>query len=390
MKTGWKVLALLLACMLGAGTPAWGAGETIKVGVLAEMSGTFASFGLQITNGARAYMKAHGDTVAGHKVELVVRDTTGPAPDVSKRLAQELIVQDNVDFLAGFGLTPNAMAVAPVITEAKKPTLIMNAATSVITTKSPYYARVSFTLGQVTEPMAGWAARNGIKQVYTVVADYGPGYDAEKVFHEAFKKLGGEIVGSVHVPLKNPEFGPFVQRAKDAHPQAVFVFVPAGELAIGFMKAYKERGLAGAGIRLITTGDVTDDGVLEAEGDEALGVVSTHQYSMAHESAENKEFLAAYAQIDPKQRPNFMAVGGWDGMAAIYEVIRRLNGKIDGDAAMQVLRGMKIASPRGPILIDADTRDIVQNVYVREVKRVGGKILNVEFETIPAVKDPGK
>jgi branched-chain amino acid transport system substrate-binding protein len=384
-----KKLMLWGAFALAAGQ-ACAAGDTIKVGVLAEMSGTFADFGLQMTNGAKAYMRQHGDTVGGKKIELIIKDTTGPAPDVAKRLAQELVVKDNVDFLAGFGLTPNAFAVAPISTEAKRPTIIMNAATSTITTKSPYIARVSFTLAQVTEPMAQWAYKSGVRKVHTVVADYGPGHDAEQTFKKAFTKLGGEVVGELRVPLKNPEFGPFVQRIKDSKPQAVFVFVPAGELAVGFMKAYEERGLAKAGIKLLSTGDVTDDGVIEALGESALGVISTHQYSVAHSSPENKAFLAAYSQVDAKTRPNFMAVGGYDGMAAIYEVVRQLNGNVDGDKAMALLKGMKINSPRGPIQVDAETRDIVQNVYVREVKRVDGKLYNVEFDTISAVKDPGK
>jgi branched-chain amino acid transport system substrate-binding protein len=381
---GAAALAAALAC-----TGAFGAGNTIKIGVIAEMSGTFADFGQQITNGAKAYMKQHGDTVAGKKIELIVKDSTGPAPDVAKRLAQELVVKDEVDFIVGFGLTPNALAVASIASEAKKPTVIMNAATSVITTKSPYMVRTSMTLPQVTEPMAQWAYKSGVRKVYTVVADYGPGHDAEKAFRGAFTKAGGEIVGDVRVPLKNPEFGPFVQRLKDARPQAVFVFMPAGELALGFMKAYNERGLDKAGIKLLTTGDLTEDGILEALGDHALGVISTHHYSMAHDSPENKAFLAAYAQISP-QRPNFMAVGAWDGMAAIYEVVRKLNGNIDGDKAMQAFKGMKIKSPRGPMEIDAETRDVVQTVYVREVKKVGGKLYNVEFDQYPMVKDPGK
>jgi branched-chain amino acid transport system substrate-binding protein len=371
-------------------TTAAQAGDTIKVGFLVEMTGTFSDFGQHIVNGATAYIQQHGDTVAGKKIVLIVRDTTGPAPEVAKRLAQELIVKDEVDFIVGFGLTPNALAVAPIVTEARKPTIIMNAATSVITTKSPYIVRVSFTLAQVTEPMAEWAYKNGVRKVYTLVADYGPGNDAEKTFKAAFTKLGGEIVGSVRVPLQNPEFGPFVQRIKDAKPEAVFAFVPAGELAVGLMKSYRERGLAKEGIRLLCTGDVTDDGVIDALGDSALGVISTHQYSMAHDSPENKAFLAAYAKVDTKLRPNFMAVAGWDGMAAIYEVARQLKGDIDPDKAMQVLRGLKLDSPRGPIQIDADTRDIVQDVYVREVKKVGDHLYNVEFDKFVAVKDPGK
>lgn len=366
------------------------AGDTIKVGIIAEMTGTFADFGRHITNGAKAYMRQHGDTVAGKKIELVIKDSTGPTPDVAKRLAQELIVKDKVDFIAGLGFTPNALAIAPLVTEAKKPTIIMNAASSIITTKSPYFARVSMTLPQITEPMARWAFKKGYRKVYTVVADYGPGHDSETAFKKEFKKLGGEVIGESRVPLKNPEFGPYVQRIKDSKPQAVFVFVTPGEMAVAFMKSYNERGLAKAGIKLLTTGDLMDDAVQDALGDHALGVISTHHYSVAHQSPENKAFLAAYDQVDPKHRPNFMAVGGYDGMAAIYQVVKQLNGKIDGDKAMQVLKGLKLNSPRGPIVIDPATRDIVENVYVREVKKVGGKYLNVEFDTFANQKDPGK
>src|SRR5215471_10578726 len=283
---------LLGAVALGATARAE---DTIKVGVLAEMSGPFAPYGKQITSGMKAYMKAHGDKVAGKKVELVIKDTTGPAPDLAKRLAQELVSRDKVQFLAGFALTPNAMAVAPVATEARVPMIIMNAATSVITTKSPYIVRVSFTLPQVTAPMAEWAAKNRIKKVYTLVSDYAPGLDAEGTFKSVFSARGGEIAGSLRVPLKNPEFAPFIQRIKDAHPEAVFIFVPAGEAAVGFMKAFTDRGLDKAGLKLIGTGDLTDDQVLEAMGDSALGVITTHHYSEAHKSAENEAFMKAYA-----------------------------------------------------------------------------------------------
>jgi branched-chain amino acid transport system substrate-binding protein len=366
------------------------AADTIKVGIIAEMTGAFADFGQQMTTGAKAYMKEHGDTVAGKKIELIIRDVGGPLPDVSKRLAQELIQKDNVDFIAGFGLTPNAMAVAPYSTEAKKPTIIMNAATSIITTKSPYMTRVSMTLPQVTSPLGDWAYKNGIRKVYTAVSDYGPGGDAETAFKKSFTAAGGQIVDTVRMPLTNPDYGPFVQRIKDSKPDAVFVFVPAGESAVGFMKAYAERGLKQAGIKLIATGDLTDDGVIDALGDNALGVITTHHYSAAHDSPENKAFLAAYAAIDTTHRPNFMAVGGYDAMALIYSVVKQLNGTVDPDKAMAIIKGAKLASPRGPILIETDTHDITQNVYVREVKRVNGKLYNEEFATIPMVKDPGK
>jgi branched-chain amino acid transport system substrate-binding protein len=388
LRTGFAVaLATCAVTALSAGQA--GAAEPIKVGIIAEMSGPFADFGRHLVNGAKAYMKQHGDTVAGRKIELVIKDSTGPAPDVAKRLAQELIVKDKVDFIAGLGLTPNALAIAPIITEAKVPTIIMNAATSVITTKSPYFARVSLTLPQVTEPMAQWAFKKGYRKVYTLVADYGPGHDAEASFKKVFTKLGGQVVGEARVPLKNPEFGPYVQRIKDSKPQAVFVFVTPGEMPIALMKSYHERGLDKAGIKFLSTGDVMEDGDQDALGDNALGMISTHQYSVAHKSPENTAFLTAYAKVDPL-RPNFMSVGGYDGMAAIYNVVRALNGKMDGDKAMAVLKGMKINSPRGPIQIDPVTRDIIQNVYVREVKKVNGHYYNVEFETFSQVRDPGK
>ena len=364
--------------------------EPIKVGMVVEMSGPFADIGRQIMNGARAYVKAHGDLVAGRKVELVVKDTTGMAPEVAKRQAQELITNDKVDFLAGFGLTPNALSVAPLATEAKKPMVIMNAATSVITTRSPYIVRVSMTLPQVTAPLATWALNNGIKQVYTLVADYGPGIDAETQFKKTFTAGGGQIVDSVRTPPNNPEFAAFLQRIKDARPQALFIFLPQGTQPVAVMKGFAERELDKAGVKLIATGDVTEDSLLEAMGDAPLGVVTTHQYSVAHDSAQNRAFLKAYADI-AGGRPNFMAVGGWDGMAAIYEVIKRLGGKIDGDKAMEVLKGMKIDSPRGPIMIDPATRDVVQTIYVRRVERMkDGKLYNVEFDQVKDVKDPGK
>lgn len=385
-----RFAALIAGAAMAVLSTAAAAADPIKVGIIAEMTGGFADFGQQMTTGAKAYVKEHGDTVAGRKIELIVKDVGGPSPDVSKRLAQELVVKDNVDFIAGFGLTPNALAVAPIATEAKKPTIIMNAATSVITTKSPYLTRVSMTLPQVTAPLGEWAYKNGIRKVYTAVADYGPGFDAEAAFKKSFGAQGGQIVGEVRMPLTNPDYGPFVQRIKDTKPDAVFVFVPAGESAVGFMKAYAERGLAAAGIKLIATGDMTDDGVIDALGNNALGTITTHHYSAAHESPENKAFIAAYAAVDPTHRPNFMAVGGYDAMAMIYSVVKQLNGNVDPDKAMALIKGMKIASPRGPIEIDAETRDVTQNVYVREVKRVNGKLFNVEFFTTPMVKDPGK
>jgi branched-chain amino acid transport system substrate-binding protein len=369
-----------------------GAQEPIKVGVIAEFSGPFADYGAQIEAGMKAYMKQHGDTVAGHKIELVTRDTKGPAPEVAKRFAQELITRDKVQFLAGFGLTPNAMAVAPVVTEAKVPMIISNAATSSITTRSPYITRVSMTIPQVSAPMAQWALRNGIKQVYTVVADYGPGIDAETQFTKTFKGGGGEVIGSLRTPLQNPDFSAAIQRVKDAKPQGVFVFLPAGEQGIAFVKAFNERGLADAGIKLIATGDITDDHVLAAMGDPTLGMITAFHYSTAHDSPENAAFQKAYAEANDAKlgSPNFMTAAGYDTMHVIYQVVQKLGGNIDGDKAMAVIKGMQWTSPRGPVSIDADTRDITQSVYIRKVEKKNGKLANVEFDKIADVKDPGK
>ena len=382
---------LFCAAVFLAGASAVSAQNVVKLGMVGEFSGPFAQYGQQILGGMKAYMKLHGDTVAGKKIEIVQKDTGGPAPDVAKRLAQELVTRDNVDILVGFGLTPNALAVAPVATEAKKAMVIMNAATSIITTKSPYIVRVSMTLPQVTQPMAEWAAKNGIKKVYTVVADYGPGLDAEKAFTEAFKAAGGEIVGGIHTPLQNPDFAPFIQRVKDAKPEAVFLFLPAGEQGIAFMKGYAERGLAQAGIKLIATGDITDDGVLDAMGDPTLGLITSFHYSAAHNSPENAAFKKAYAEANgDKLRPNFMAAAGYDGMALIYDALKKTGGSADGDKLVAAMKGMKLMSPRGPIMIDPETRDVVQTVYIRKVEKTGGGLYNVEFDKFPDQKDPGK
>lgn len=390
MKSLRLVLAALLGVALLMASLSASAQDSVKIGVIAAFSGPFAEYGKQIDAGIKAYLKQHGDNIAGKKIEVILKDTTGPSPEIAKRLAQELVVRDRVDFLAGFGLTPEALAVAPVAEQAKKPMIIMNAASSIITTKSPYIARVSMTLPQITAPMGQWAAKNGIKKVYTLAADYAPGIDSEEAFKKSFAAAGGQVIDSVRVPLKNPEFAPFIQRIKDSKPDAVFVFVPAGEQGIAFMKSYRERGLEQAGIKVIATGDLTDDHVLPTMGDAALGVITTFHYSIAHESPENKAFLKAYKDAGGDGRPNFMAVAGYDGMHAIAEVIKKLGGKIEGDKAMQVLKDWKIVSPRGPIMIDPETRDIIQTVYVRRVEKVGGELYNIEFDKFENVKDPGK
>jgi len=378
--------------MLGATAPVSAiAQEPVKIGVVAEFSGPFADYGAQIVGGMKTYLRQNGDVFGGRKVEIIVKDTTGPAPDIAKRLAQELVTRDNVDILAGFGLTPNALAVAPVSAEAKKPMVIMNAATSVITTRSPYIVRVSHTLPQDTQPIAQWAARNGIKRVFTLVSDFGPGVDAEVAFVKAFKAAGGEVTDSVRSPLSNNDFAPYLQRIKDAKPEALFVFLPPGSQTIAFIKGYEERGLKQSGIKLIATGDLTDDGVLQAMGDPTIGLITSFHYSAAHDSPENRAFLKAYVETNgTKLRPNFMACAGYDGMAAIAEALKKTGGSVDAEKFVAALKGMKLMSPRGPITIDPDTRDIVQTVYIRRVEKQDGMLYNIEFDKFPDVKDPGK
>ncbi|VTU38671.1 leucine ABC transporter subunit substrate-binding protein LivK [Variovorax sp. PBS-H4] len=363
-------------------------GNTFKIGLVLPMTGQQATTGRQIEAAARLYMAQNGDTVAGKKIELIVKDDTS-LPDVTKRLAQELVVNDKVNVLAGFGITPSAMATAPIATQSKTPMVVMAAATSSITEASPYVVRTSFTLPQVSVAMGDWAPKNGIKSVVTLVTDYGPGNDAEKFFAERFQLNGGKVLDKLRVPLRNPDFAPFLQKVRDAKPDALFVFVPSGAGA-AVMKQFIERGMDKAGIKMIATGDVTDDDQLNDMGDGALGVVTTHHYSAAHPSPANKKFVEAFQKANKNMRPNFMAIGGYDGMRVIYEALKATKGQGGGDALLAAMKGQLFESPRGQVLIDAQTRDIVQDVYLRKVEKKDGQLYNVEFDVIKAVKDPGK
>jgi branched-chain amino acid transport system substrate-binding protein len=384
-KMAWSALAAVAIGVL-AFVPAR-AEDTFKIGLILPMTGGQASTGKQIDNAVKLYMKQHGDTVAGKKIEVILKDD-GALPDKTKTAAQELIVNEKVNVIAGFGVTPAALAAAPLATQGKIPEIVMAAGTSIITEKSPYIARTSFTLPQSSTIIGDWAVKNGIKKVATLTSDYAPGNDALASFKEHFTAGGGEIVEEVKVPLANPDFAPFLQRMKDAKPDAVFVFVPAGQGG-NFMKQYAERGLDKAGIKVIGPGDVMDDDLLNGMGDAALGAVTAHIYSAAHPSQANKDFVAAYKK-EFNQRPGFMAVGGYDGIHLIYEALNKTGGNADGDKLVEAMKGMKWESPRGPISIDPDTRDIVQNVYIRKVEKVDGELYNVEFETFKDVKDPGK
>ena len=362
--------------------------EPFRIGLILPMTGQSQSTGRQIDAAVKLFIKQNGDVVAGRKIEVLLRDDAGVA-DTTRRLAQELVVRDKVSLLAGFGLTPLAMAAAPIATQAKVPMVVMAAATSAITNASPFVVRTAQVLPQPAVIAADWALKNGIKRVVSVVTDYGPGYDAEKWFNDRFTKGGGEVVASLRVPLASPDFAPVLQRVADAKPDAFFAFVPSG--AGGpFAKQYIERGLDKSGIRFIATGDVTDDDQLNDMGDAMLGVVSAGPYSTAHDSAVNKSFVAAFKADNPSLRPNFMAVFGYDGMALIYRALAATKGVGDGAALVESMKGMAWESPRGPISIDPETRDIVQNIYMRKVGRVDGQLYNVEFDVFANVKDPAK
>ena len=362
------------------------AADSVKIGLVLPMTGPFASTGRQVEAGVKAYMALNGDTVAGKKIEIVLRDDAGTA-DQTRRIAQELVVNDGVKMLMGFGLTPLAMSVAPVLNQAKIPAIITSATTSAIMPQSQYYVRTSMAGPQSAVPVATWAMQNNVKRVVTLVSDYGPGIDIEQGFTNQFKKEGGTIVEAVRVPLANPDFAPFLQRVRDAKPDAVFVFVPSGVGSL-FMKQFIERGLAEAGIKLIGTGDITDDDLLNQIGPAAKGVITGHFYSALHDSPENKAFVAQVKKANNGLRANFMAVGGYDAMTLAYAAMKKTNGDTDGTKLVEAMKGASWMSPRGPITIDPATRDIIQDIYMREVKEVNGALYNVEFATYPKIKDP--
>lgn len=380
--------ATVVASMALAGGASWADDAVFKIGLILPMTGQQATTGRQIEAAAKLYMAQNGDMVAGKKVQLIVKDDTS-IPDVTKRLAQELVVNDKVNVLAGMGITPSAMATAAIATQSKTPLVVMAAATSSITEASPYIVRTSFTLPQASVALADWAPKNGIKKVVTLVSDYGPGIDAEKYFKERLVFNGGQVTEALRVPLRSPDFAPFLQKVRDLKPDALFVFVPSGAGA-AVMKQFLERGMDKAGIKLIGTGDITDDDQLNDMGDGALGVVTSHHYSAAHPSALNKKFVEAFQKANNNLRPNFMAVGGYDGMRVIYEALKATKGQGGGDALLTAMKGQIFESPRGPMFIDAQTRDVVQNIYLRKVEKKNGQLYNVEFDVIKDVKDPGK
>jgi branched-chain amino acid transport system substrate-binding protein len=379
----WACAAL--AAVLAA--PA-SAQDAIKIGLILPYSGQFADTASQMDNAIKLFVKQKGDTVAGRKIEFLRRDTGGVAPDVAKRLAQELVTRDGVDILAGFVLTPNAIAAADVSAQAKKFMVVMNAATSIVITKSPYMVRTSATIPQLVETFGTWAYKDGLRKAYTMVSDYGPGHDAEGAFHRGFKAAGGEIVGSVRFPVANPDFSAFVQRAKDANPESIFIFVPGGAQPAAIGKVLAERGIEPKKLKVLAMGELTEDEARKNMGDASLGIITVYHYDHNHDSAMNKTFVKSFAAEYGGRNPNIYSIGGWDGMHLIYEVLRKTGGKTDAEGLIGAAKGMKWESPRGPISIDPETRDIVQTVYIRRVEKVGGQLLNVEFDKIENVKDP--
>lgn len=365
------------------------AADTVKIGVIVPYSGQFAYPGTQLDNGIKLYMQQHGDTVAGKKIEIIRKDVGGIAPDVAKRLAQELIVRDGVDVLAGFLLTPNAMASGAVSQEAKKFMVVMNAATSIITTKSDYMARVSVTTPQLNQTFGEWVAKSGVKKIYTIAADYGPGHDAEQAFHRGFKAGGGEIIGADRTPVANPDFSAFVQRVKDASPEAVYIWVPGGAQPPAIGKALAERGITPANTKILGQGELTYDEALKSMGDASIGIITTMHYDYNHDSALNKTFVADYEKAF-QRKPDIYSVGGYDGMHLIYETLKKTGGNTEGETLIGAAKGMAWESPRGPISIDPETRDVIQTVYIRKVEKVDGKLMNVEFDKVENVKDPVK
>ena len=374
----------IAAAALGAGSAA--AQDTIKIGIVAPMTGTSAAVGREISAGANLYMAQHGNMVAGKKIELIIKDDSG-VPDNARRLAQELVVNDQVSVI-GSGITPASLAMAPIVTQGKVATVIMVSGTSIVTERSPYFVRTSFTLGQQSSIIAEWAAKNGSRKVVIIQSDFAPGAEASAVFTAAFTKAGGQIAETIKVPLSNPDFAPFLERARDLNPDTLFVFVPAGQAGT-FAKQFVERGFDKAGIKLIGPGDITDDNDLPGMSDAMLGVVTAGHYSAYHQSAMNTKYVEDFKKAD-NLRPNFISVGGWDGMHAIYEALKKTGGKTDGDSLIEAMKGMSWESPRGPISIDPQTRDIVQNIYIRKVEKKNGELYNVEFAIFEAVKDPGK
>ncbi len=380
-------IALATMILIGLATNSATAQDVVKIGMSFAMTGAgFNAAGRQAAAGARLYVQQHGNMVAGKKIELILRDDGGVA-DNARRLVQEMIVNDKVNIIAG-GITPTALAYGQLVTQAKIATVVMISGASVTTTASPYYVRTSFILSQSSWIMGEWAVKNGSKRVVTLVNEWAPGTEAETSFKQRFTELGGQIIESIRIPLANPDFAPFLQRIRDLNPDTAFIYFPGTQAGI-FAKQFAERGLASSGIKIIGPGDLTDDDELNNMGDQMLGLVTAHDYSAAHDSPLNKKYVEDFKKAN-SFRPNFVSVGGYDGMHLIYEALKKTGGKTEGDALLAAMKGMKWESPRGMMSIDPETRDIIQDIYVRKVEKINGELWNMEFAKFADVKDPLK
>jgi branched-chain amino acid transport system substrate-binding protein len=382
-----RILAAVAAALLVASSAS--AQQTAKIGVILPYSGQFADPAIQMDNGIKLYMMQHGDTVAGKKIEIIRKDSGGIAPDVARRLASELIVRDNVDILAGFALTPNALAVGDVSAQAKRFMVNMNAATSIITTKSPFMVRTSFTVPQLNETLGHWAYKTGIRKVFTLVSDFAPGHDGEAAFHKGFKDAGGEIIGAVRFPVANLDFSVFLQRAKDANPDALYIWTPGGPQPAAIGKALAERGIDPRRTKVLGQGELTYEDALKSMGDAGIGIITTFHYDYSHNSPKNAAFVKAYKEAFGRN-PDMFSAGAYDGMHVIYEALKKTAGKADGESMIAAAKGMAWESPRGPMAIDPETRDVIQTVYIRRVEKIDGALINVEFDKVENVKDPVK
>ena len=378
-----------VAAIAGAGVLALNAHaqEVLKMGISIPMTGAgFNAVGRQLAAAIKLYVGQHGDVVAGRKIEIIVRDDGGIA-DNARRIVQEMIVNEKVG-LIGIGITPTSLAIAPLVTEAKIPTLVLSSGASITVTKSPYMVRAGFVLAQQSWIIAEWAAENGSRRAVTLVNDWAPGIEAETAFKTRFIQAVSEIIESIRIPLANPDFAPFLQRIRDIKPDTAFIYFPGPQAGV-FGNQFAERGLANSGIKIIGPGDLTDDDGLNTMGDQMLGMVTAGPYSAAHDSVINKAYVRAFETAN-NFRPNFVSLGGYDGMHLIYEALKKTGGNSDGDALLAAMKGMAWESPRGPMSIDPGTRDVVNNIYIRKVEKINGQLYNTEFATYEAVKDPMK
>jgi branched-chain amino acid transport system substrate-binding protein len=367
--------------------PAIAADTTLRIGCSLPLTGAgFTAVGKELTGALKVYMQQHGDTVAGRKIELIIRDDAGMGEN-ARRLVQEMIVNDKAD-IVGVGVTPCALAIAQVATEAKKATVVMSSGASITTTKSPFFVRAGFILPPQSWTLAEWAAKNGSKRVVTLVNDWAPGVEAESSFKTRFAQVGGEIIESLRVPLGSPDFAPSLQRIADLKPDTAFIYFPGPQAPI-FTRQYQEKGLGQSGIKIMGPGDLCDDDSLNTAGDQMIGLITAGPYSAAHDSALNRTYVADFLKT-AGERPDFASLGAYDGLHLVYEALKKTDGDADGDKLIAAMKGMAWESPRGPISIDPNTRDIVSNIYIRKVEKIDGQLWAKEFETFPNVKDPTK